>query len=244
MKDKYFSVEHEPAFSGTPCQPDPAECRAAPAGGSPNELEAMRDSVASEPALSGHYDPDEWTRWVREKRAACTTLGSLGVTLLAAVLGGPFAVIGAIISGHQGAGPVVYAILFAPVIEEFLKQSGMTFVLEKKPYRVFAAWQFVFAAVVSGFVFGAIENLVYLGRFAAFLSPEDLVSMVAYRWAVCTPLHVVCATIASLGLVRTWKRQLQHGGAADLAAAIPFFVAAMVLHGLYNLSAVLLGPRF
>jgi RsiW-degrading membrane proteinase PrsW (M82 family) len=244
MKDKHFSVEHEPALSGTPCRPDPAECRAAATGGPPSELEAMRDSLAGEPALSQHYDPAEWTRWIREKRARCTTLGSLGVTLLAAVLGGPFAVIGAIISGHQGAGPVVYTILFAPVVEELLKQSGMTFVLEMKPYRVFAAWQFVFAAVVSGFAFGAIENLVYMGRFAAMLSPEDLVRLIAYRWAVCTPLHIVCATIASLGLVRAWKRQLRLGGAADLAAASPFFAAAMALHGLYNLSATLLGPRF
>ena len=40
--DKYFSIEHEPALSGGPCQPDPAELRAAPGSGPPSELEALR----------------------------------------------------------------------------------------------------------------------------------------------------------------------------------------------------------
>lgn len=243
-KDKYFSVDQEPALSGEPCQPDPAEQHAAPVGGPATEIEALRDSVAAEPALPDRSDPQLWTRWIEEKRSECTMLGNLGVTLLAALLGGPFAVLGAILSGQQGTGPVIYLIVFAPVIEELLKQSGMTYVLEKMPYRAFATWQFLFAGVVSGLAFGAIENLVYVGRFAAVLRPQDLAEMAAFRWAVCTPLHVVCATIASLGLVRVWKKQLADGRPAELAAAFPFFVAAMVLHGLYNSWAVLFGPHF
>jgi RsiW-degrading membrane proteinase PrsW (M82 family) len=247
MKDKYFSVEHEPALAGGPFRPDPAERRAARTDRPPGELEALRDSVADEPALPDRRDPGQWIRWLEWKRARCTTLGNLGVTLLAAVLGGPFAILGALISGHPGGwttGPVLYAVLFAPVIEELLKQSGMTFVLEKKPYRAFASWQFVFAAVVSGLAFGVIENLVYMGRFAAVLSREQLAQMAFYRWVMCTPLHVVCAAIASFGLVRAWKRQLREGRPADLTAALPFFVAAMTVHGLYNVAAIFLGPQF
>ncbi|MFH1923843.1 MAG: PrsW family glutamic-type intramembrane protease [Planctomycetota bacterium] len=244
MNDKHFSVDHEPALSGEPGRPDPAEHRSAPAGRPPDELEALRDSVAAEPALPDRTDPAQWTRWIERKRAECSTLGSLGVTLLAAVLGGPFAILGAVLSGQQGAGPAIYLIVVAPVIEEWLKQSGMTFVLANMPYRVFASWQFVFAGVISGLAFGVIENLVYMGRFAAVLSPQDLARLTAYRWAMCTPLHVVCAAIASLGLVRVWKKQCRDGRPADLAAAFPFFVAAMVIHGVYNFSAVLFGPRF
>lgn len=243
-KDKYFSVDHEPALSGEFCPPDPAEHRAEPVGGPMDEIEILRDSVAAEPALADRHDPHEWTRWIQRKRRDCTVLGNLGVTLLAALLGGPFAILGAILSGQQGPGPIIYMVVFAPVIEELLKQSGMTYVLEKKPYRAFASWQFLFAGVVSGLAFGAIENLVYVGRFAAVLRPADLAEMTVFRWAVCTPLHVVCASIASLGLIRVWKKQLADGRPADLAAAFPFFVAAMVLHGLYNSWAVLFGPRF
>jgi RsiW-degrading membrane proteinase PrsW (M82 family) len=243
-KDKYFSIEHEPALSGGPCQPDPAELRAAPGGGPPSELEALRDSVADEPALPQHRDPSQWSEWLNRKRSQCTLPGNLGVTVLAAVVGGPFAVLGALMAGQQGAGPMIYGIVLAPVIEELLKQSGMTFLLEKRPYRLFAAWQFVFAGVVSGLAFGAIENLVYAGRLAAVLSAREFAQLIAFRWVVCTPLHATWAAVASLGLIRVWKRQVRDGRPADLSAAFPFFVVAMVLHGAYNAWAMLLGPRF
>ena len=248
MKDKYFSVDHEPALSGGRGTPDPAEQKAAPVGRPASELESLRDSVASEPALPDRHDPEEWTRWLQQKRGQCTLPGNLGVTLLAALLGGPFAIVGAMIYGRPGTGPLVYAVLFAPVIEELLKQSGMTFVLERMPYRIFASWQFLFAAVVSGLTFGAVENLVYLVAFmardAGESNREAIAQMAAFRWAVCTPLHVAWAAIASLGLARAWRRQVRNGRPAELAAAFPFFVAAMALHGLYNLWAVVLGPEF
>jgi len=238
MRDKYFSVEREPALSGGPAKPDPAETRAAPVGDPPSELEALRDSVTGEPALPQYRDPTEWSRWLDQKRAQCSLPGNLAVTVLAAVVAGPFAIFGALYAGQQGWGPGVYAVVFAPVIEELLKQSGMIYVLEKKPYRAFAAWQFLVAALISGLAFGAIENLVYVGRFAAVLSPNELARLAAYRWTVCTSLHVGCAAIASLGLVRVWRKHARQGGPVELAPAVPWFVVAMGLHGLYNLAAV------
>ena len=239
MKDEYFSTDHEPALTGGPFEPDPAERRATPVERRPNEMEALRDSVANEPALPQYSDPAQWTRWLNRKRAACTMPGNLGVTLLAALVGGPFAILGALMAGYQGVGQILYVVLFGPVIEELLKQSGMTWMLERKPHRVFAAWQFLFAAVVSGLVFAVIENLLYIYCFASDPGVEDIGQLAAYRWTVCTSLHVVCAAIASLGLVRVWKRQLRDGRPAHMAAAFPWFLAAIVLHGLYNAAAVL-----
>jgi len=244
MKDKHFSIDDEPALGGGRFEPDPAEQRAAGVDRPPDELEALRDSVGSEPALPKHHDPDQWTRWLSRKQSQCTAAGNLGVTLLAALLGGPFAIVGALVAGHRGFGPVVYVIVFGPVVEELLKQSGMTYVLEKKPYRIFSTWQFVFSAVLSGLAFAAIENLVYIHRFAAAANIKDVGRLAFYRWTVCTALHVTCAVIASLGLIRVWKRQLRDGRPADLAAAVPFFAAAMIAHGLYNLVATYFGPEF
>jgi len=244
VKDKYFSVDHEPALTGGPGRLDPSEARAAPPQRAPNELEALRDAVADEPALPRCRDPELFSRWLQQKRRRCTLPGNLAVTLLAAVLAGPAAVLGALAAGHRGAFPLVYMISLGPVIEEILKQSGMIYLLEKKPYRVFAAWQFVFSGLVSGLVFSAIENLAYIHVYAPAGDVEDMARLVAFRWAACTPLHVCCAVIASLGLVRVWKRQLRDGRPAELAAAFGFFTVAVTVHGLYNFAALFLDRLF
>lgn len=239
MDDKYLSTDHEPALQGGRCQPDPAEHRAARVERTPQESEALRDSVANEPALPQDRDPGQWSRWLDEKRGGCTLAGNLAVTVLVAVLSGPLAVVGALMLGSRGTTfGFVYAVVFGPVVEELLKQSGMTYLLEKKPYRVFAAWQFVLAAVVSGLTFAAIENLAYIHLYAPTGAVADIDAMAAFRWAVCTPLHVVCAGVASLGLVRVWERQVRRGRPADLAAAFPWFAAAMLIHGVYNFGAM------
>lgn len=236
-RDRYFSVEHEPVLSERPFAPDPAEERAAPVGGSQTELEALRHSAAGEPVLSEAFDPQGFARWLAEKRAKCSTARSLGATLLAAVLGGPAAVIGALVAGHQGVPAAVYLVVIGPVVEELLKQCGMTWLLEHRPYRILAAGQFVLAGVVSGLIFGVIENLVYFHVYLADQPADRLARVAAYRWTVCTALHVVCAGVASLGLVRAWRRMLARGRPAQLSDAAPWFVAAIVIHGCYNLAA-------
>ena len=54
---------------------------------------------------------------------------------------------------------------------------------------------------------------------------------------------MVCAAVASLGLVRAWRRHLAEERPAELADAFPHFLAAMILHGTYNTWALFLGPQ-
>ena len=84
-----------------------------------------------------------------------------------------------------------------------------------------------------------IENLVYIHIYGPANGAKDLAALTTFRWTVCTLLHVICATIASLGLVRVWRRQLRNGRPADLGAAFPYFAVAMVVHGAYNFWATL-----
>jgi len=244
MKDEYFSINDEPALGGGRFEPDPAERKAAAVGSAPSELEAIRDSVTSEPALPEHRDVGRWPQWLARKRSQCTLSGNLSFTLGAALLGGPFAILGALLTTQQGIGQFVYPIVFAPVVEELLKQSGMIYLLEKKPYRVFTSWQFVFAAVVSALTFASIENLVYIQGHALHAGAEDIARMSHFRWTVCTSVHVVCATIASGGMIRVWRRQLQQARPAKLSDALGFFSAAMIVHGVYNTWAMFFGPEF
>lgn len=244
MKDEYFSIEHEPALGDSRFEPDPAERKAASVGSPPSELEDLRDSVTGEPALPRHCDAGRWSRWLTRRRSRCSLAGNLSVTLAAALLGGPFAIFGALFTPQQGIGHLVYPIVFAPIIEELLKQSGMIYLVEKKPYRVFAGWQFVFAAVVSALTFATIENVVYVQVHSLQASAGDVARLAHFRWIVCTSMHVLCTAIASAGMIRVWRKQLRQGRPAELSDAFGFFAAAMVVHGLYNTWAIFLGPEF
>ena len=239
MDDEHFSIEHEPALGGGQFQEDPSEARAAPTGRAPDEMETLRDSIAAEPALADHRDPAQFSAWLARKRAGSTLAGDLAVTFLAAVLGGPAAVLGAFMAGQQGTSRLLYVILIGPIIEELLKQSGMIYLVEKKPYRVFATWQFVFAAGVSGAVFATIENLVYIHLYAPLGGVEDVARLAEFRWAVCTPLHVGCSLIASVGLMRAWVRQQAAGRPLELSDAFGWFALAIGVHGLYNFVAAI-----
>ncbi|MBN2139166.1 MAG: PrsW family intramembrane metalloprotease [Sedimentisphaerales bacterium] len=244
MKEDYFSAKSEPAHSEGRFEADPTERKVGDLDARQDEIAEVRDSVLNEPAMGAGTEQPYLGEWINRKRAECTIGGNLGAAFLAALLGGPFAIVGAFMSSTHGWYGPIYIVVLGPVVEEFLKQSGMIYLLEKKPYRVFAAWQFVFSAVVSALFFATIENLIYIYVYVdvSALSRPEL--FVRFRWTVCTALHVFCSGIASLGLIRVWRRQLADGRAADLSAAYRYFAAAIVIHGLYNLGAVLLGAGY
>ena len=244
MKDEYFSVRSEPAHQNGKFEADPDEKTAARTGAKQDEIASIRDSVLNEPAITLTRDELHFGKWIEKKRAECSTAGNLGIVFLAAVLGGPFAVFGAFMAGRQWWSALLYIIVFAPVVEEFLKQSGMIYLLEKKPYRIFASWQFVFSAIVSALVFAIIENVLYC---YVYVQPAALLShkmFIHFRWATCTAIHMGCSAIASIGMIRVWKKQLADGKRADLSVAFPYFVIAITVHGAYNLAAIFFNRFF
>jgi hypothetical protein len=242
----YFDANEEPSRFQGQFSPDPAEARVPFIDGHEDEISTIRDSVLNEPSYmgDGQVSQDALRQWIANRRAGCTVTGSLGITLLAALAAGPFAVLGAFMMGRQTIYAILYAVLFAPIIEELLKQSGMIYLLEKRPYRLFSGWQFVGAAVISAAVFAVLENLIYLHIYVNPAALDDPAAFARWRWIVCTGVHVTCSVIASVGLIRVWKRQLQDGRAADLAHGFVPFAIAMAIHGLYNLTVIFLPPEF
>jgi hypothetical protein len=242
MSGDHDRVEHEPALRRGSFAPDPSENTTYVTPDTPTEIDALRDSVSSEPHLGdgkGHFGS-----WLAERRRQTSPAGNLGATLLAALAGGPFAIIGAFVAGQSGLTGAIYVVVFGPVIEELLKQSGMIYLLERQPYRVFSAWQFVAVAAASAIIFAGIENLLYIHVYASQSDIANLELFARFRWTVCTALHVSCAIVASLGLVRVWRAQLADGAPADLSHAYPLFVTAMIIHGCYNLVAMLFSDIF
>jgi len=221
---------------------DPAEQRAAAPRPGASDHEQLRDSVAGEPALSEQFDPTRYARWLAEQRSRTTLAGNLIITLAVALASGPLAVAGALLVGRRTWWSTIYLVLLGPIVEELFKQAGMIYLLEKKPYRLFAAWQFIFAGAVSGLGFATVENLIYLHVYLSRVTTEDWQALAQYRWTWCTLLHVSCATVASLGLMRAWRQQLRDGQPAELARGFPWFFVAISIHGMYNLSALLVGP--
>jgi len=243
--DPRFSVRGEPWAGERPPRPHKSRHHIRAKPDIPAELDALRDSIHAEP---DHEDTGEAARrfanWFETGRRRTTALSSAVSVGLAALAAGPFAIVGALMTGRQTAFSLIYVILFGPITEELLKQSGIVFLLERLPYRIRTRGQIVGGAVCAALVFACVENLLYRHLYCAGLPPHTLATVMTFRWLVCTALHVLCSAIASIGLIRVWEIQTRRFTPADFSRAYPFFAIAMAIHGVYNLIAVLTADRF
>lgn len=241
-----FSISDEPAFQGNGFERDPSESTADRRINPTSELEKLRDTVWNEPHLDSPVGEERFADWLHQKRQLCSERGNLFSTIVASVAGGLFAVAGAFLAyfiAPPGSHPGSFvAILFAPVSEELLKQSGMIYLLEKHPYRIFSGYQFIFAALGSALVFAVLENLLYTHVYVSPSQVPDFALFVRFRWSVCTTLHVCCSLIASLGLRKIWTACTLQNRPAELLPAFRYFAIAMGVHGTYNLFATLADP--
>ncbi len=129
-------------------------------------------------------------------------------------------------------------VVVGPVIEEILKPIGTIYLIDRRPRWIRSAGHLVAMCVVGAAVFAALENLIYIyvyhpgaGRF-----------FICFRLTVCTSLHIVCSAIVGFGLVKTWRKVLENPEERrfDIDDCLGFFVAAVVVHGGYNLTMMIL----
>ena len=244
--EKFFSVDGEPALSGgVSPERDPYESRIAREEelghrSSVAEIDALRDSVLSEPSLDSAAaaelgeDRANFGDWLALRKLRVGMGSLVVVTLLAGLAGGPFAIVGALLKSGLGGINIIlwasYAIVLGPLIEEMLKQSGALFLLERRPYWLKRGWQFPVIAVISAAVFATIENIMYINGPIQELKGDAYAAAVSFRWRYCTLLHVGCSLIASVGMWKIWRRQLQDESPAQLSVGYPWMVAAVVCH--------------
>ena len=58
------------------------------------------------------------------------------------------------------------------------------------------------------------------------------------RWTVCVGLHMGCALVAGLGLMRIWRDVWARRARSRLPLAMPYLFAAVAVHGVYNALAI------
>ena len=244
------SVYDEPHLRGEGFEVDEREDRAAEnlayeREGDIREDDAVEHSVWDEPGLSTELsdapqsDAITYRGWL-ETRARETSLSkSLGVTLLLALAAGPWAIFGTFFSTLSGQGTWVVllaVVVVGPLVEEMMKICAALYIVEKRPFLFKSRAQILVCAIASGLVFAGIENLIYFNVYIK----EPTAAMIFWRQTVCVALHTGCSAIASLGLMRIWSDTWKRRAAPRLPLAYPYIVTAIVVHGAYNGTAVLM----
>ncbi|MBQ9336568.1 MAG: PrsW family intramembrane metalloprotease [Lentisphaeria bacterium] len=237
---KLFSAEEEVALHPeraheTPPAPEPPP-------------EEKPEAGPSDYYLSAHYEPGLKTAGPvsvpplpgsGDSPAFCLML-----TLLCGFLGGLLSVPAVILQGQGSWFRIFALVVFGPLAEEALKPCGMIFLLEKRPGSVRAAWQIFLAGAIGGAVFAVVENLIYGKIYLRNLPADRLTMVMAFRWTVCTTLHIGCTLISALGLRRAWLRARRTGLPFQLSDAYHGMAAAIAVHGCYNLTAMLFLQKF
>ena len=243
-RDKLFSVENEVAL-----HPD-LNREQTRAENLPDPPEKGKDSgafyytsTAFEPGVENAVPP-EYRELIHREQARYPSFSLPIISILAGIAGGFFAVPAIFLSGISlwSLFNLILLVFLGPFAEEALKQSGAIFQLEKMRGSIRYDWQFFLSGALGGLVFSVMENLIYRYVYLASKPPEELALIMAFRWTICTALHILCTVISSMGLRRVWRESLAKERPFRLSDAFPWFAAAATVHGLYNLSMLLLDP--
>ncbi len=216
-------VEDEPALAGVP-----------QAGG------VGADAIGGEVALAGVpeavCDKARMDAVLRGKWEAPVRHGIEPRLLGLYAASGLFALICTFAKGVLGFGLLAVA-AGAPVVEEMAKVVLPLMLLEKEPWRFRSAGAIVLSCLVSAFVFAMVENMLYLNVYI----PENRLTsgIIWYRLIVCTMLHLGCTAVSACGLAKAWRNARDGLRMFSASTSTPYLVVAMIVHGLYNIFAVL-----
>jgi RsiW-degrading membrane proteinase PrsW (M82 family) len=198
------------------------------------------EATGEEPALrwTGRTDLPTFESIYRERLSNTTDSSRWIAVGLATVVAGPFAILGALLGagGTASFAILVVVIAFGPLAEEVLKASGALYLAEQRPWLIPAGWVLPFVTLAAGLVFAAIENLVYLNIYIADPSQE----IIRWRWIAGPVLHGATSFIAGLGVRRMWMITNREHRVPRVRHAAPYLIAAVLVHGLYNLTVTLL----
>jgi len=125
---------------------------------------------------------------------------------------------------------ILMAVLIAPFVEELAKPIGLYFTnAEEKPNFELKEWAFLGA--MAGLGFAIVENILY-GATVSGSGMDTAGWLIFLRFLL--PLHMIASAISGFGFglwVKTKKAKY----------FIISLLIAMILHGLFNLAATVIG---
>ena len=198
------------------------------------------DEPGLSPELAGEMPEGDvdYYHWLQRRRIQTSQATCWWVTLGVILLSGPWALLGAFLSGYfgldQGDTLTVALVVFGPVTEEMMKIAVALYVIEKRPFLFKSPVQIFVGVLAGALVFAGVENLLYIHVYI----PEPSAELIQWRWTVCVALHVCCSFIAAIGLVRIWRGTWERFRRPELSRAFPYILVAVIVHGVYNAFAV------
>lgn len=240
LRDDKHGIQGEPHFREYLDNVSPALEPTDPIG-TVDQVERVEHTVWDEPTtpsdLATRIQPDiTYSDWLSKSIAQTGWLDSWLITFLVACAAGPWGIIGAFAGANATGFAFLAVCVFGPVAEEISKVAAAMWVVEKRPYLFFSGGQILVCAACGGLAFAAIENLIYMFVYV----PNHSSEFVAFRWTVCVALHVTCSTLAGIGLVQVWRDSITHLRKPRLELSYRWMAAAMIGHGVYNLTVTIL----
>lgn len=199
-----------------------------------NVTSRQEHSLSSPRSICNNSGDSYYELWFKDLFAHHPMFKIVPATVLAGLLSGIIAVIGAFFRPEGPWLVILNIFFFSPFMEELFKQIGLIYLLEKRTWLLRFTWQFPLAGALSGLTFAVLENLIYRYHHLADMEGSGLAYIMGFRWIVCTGLHLTCSLIASAGLCHAWKRHMGHFMPFNLRDALWYFAAAIGLHGFYN----------
>jgi len=149
---------------------------------------------------------------------------------LLALVGSIGGVLAAIIEEARAGTPLLLGVVIAPAVEEVCKPIAVIFMLEKRPHWLRSRGEVVFLSILGAAVFATLENLLY----THVHHPEGGWDYIAWRYGVCTSMHVVASAVMGYGLARAWQHIQTTGKKFSIEKCLWYYVAAGIIHGVYN----------
>ena len=132
-KSNRHSVNDEPHLRSDGFKIDPSEAQAAPISPASDSSDAARieHTVWNEPSLTDKdreqipADALTYERWLDARISSRSIAKSWLLTLMVAVIAGPWAILGALVSGGSSTFAVLSITIFGPLVEEIMKVAGL-----------------------------------------------------------------------------------------------------------------------